>query len=532
MTSSMKRFLILFAVSFVVFFPALHGTYLYWDDTTHIINNPNLVDGHWWEFWTQEYYRLYIPVIYTVWTWVFMISSAGTAFHIFNYLLHAVNGALFFRLAQLAVPAAAPAALWLATLAYMVHPLQTEPVAWIAGGRDLLSAFFAFATAVVIWRPLTWKTAGGSTILFVLSLLSKATTAPLPVALLFIPEFRKTLTRAKMWLLGLWLACAVVVLYINKMVQQVETDNLIKPLSVTDRALTVIDIFGFYVQKIFVPWPMSGDYGRIPWLVIDKQMYMLPLIIMAVTVAILAVIKYLRPRFPIWWVLFFGVILSPVSGVVTFMAQSQSSVADRYLYLAWAGPCLAIALALTRWPRLKPVAAALVVAWAGVSFTRAHVWTDNTKFFPDMLSYNPDSFVGHTTMGVVDFGNNRMDLAEAHFKAATKLMPLSVSPIGNLAQTYHEQGRMVDIINDVVPVFEQPGFIEFNKTNKESVARCARVIARAYLSLNRYPEAHQKLCLALVLAPEDREVQSDFVRFAQEMQKRGLPVQPCPPLGM
>jgi hypothetical protein len=526
---SMIRFLILLAVSFVVYFPSLNGTYLYWDDTTHIINNPHLIEGDWLAFWTKDYYRLYIPVTYTIWTWVYMLSTSGWIYHVFNFMLHAACGVLFMRLLQLALPAVTPAALWLATLAFMLHPLQTEPVAWIAGGRDLLSTYFALWAALVIWRRDDWKGWVGSSVLFLLSLLSKATTAPLPVALLVIPAFRKTMTRAKWICLGLWLVAAAVVIQINKMIQQVETDNMLRPISLVDRLITVVDAFGFYIQKFLVPWPLSGDYGRIPWLVVEKKMYLLPMGLLAALLLVLALIKWRRPQTPLYGFSFFVIIMIPVSGIVSFMAQSQSSVADRYVYLAWAGPCILLAVAITYWPRLKYLTGAVVAVWAGVSFARSHVWVDNTTFFPNMLEYNPESFVGHTTMGVVDFGRGRMDWAEQHFKDGHRLMPLSVSPLGNLAQVYIEQNRMLDILRDIAPAFDAPGFIEFNKTNKASLARCARVIARAHLSQGANADAHRRLCLALVLDPEDRESQADFVRFSSEMQKRGIALPPCPP---
>src|SRR5262245_25208092 len=107
----MKTFFILLAVSTAVFFPSIQGHYLYWDDTTHIINNPNLVSGEWWKFWTESYYRLYIPVIYTVWSWLFLITSDPWIYHAFNILLHAANGYLFLRLARLTVPWASNTAL-------------------------------------------------------------------------------------------------------------------------------------------------------------------------------------------------------------------------------------------------------------------------------------------------------------------------------------------------------------------------------------------------------------------------------------
>ena len=321
---------------------------------------------------------------------------------------------------------------------------------------------------------------------------------------------------------------AGIVLYINKMVQQADTDNLLPSLNLVERALTVIDSFGFYLQKILAPWPLSGDYGRIPQVVLNREWYWLPLISLMATIAVFAFFKYRRRDLPLFGWGFFVTMLIPVSGVVSFMAQSQSSVADRYIYMAWAGPCTLLAFALTEWPRLQKPFIAVLVVWSAVSFARSKVWTDNTLFFPDMLAYNPESFVGHNTMGVVDFfERGRMDWAEQHFKDAHKALPLSVSPVVNLAQVYLAQNRMAEILNEIQPVFDGPGFIAFNATNRPSLARCARVIARAYVSFDRYGEAHQKFCQALVLTPDDRDIQSDFSRFAMEMQKRSIALAPC-----
>jgi len=534
------RFLVLAALTSVVVSPALGGAYLYWDDSTHIINNPQMVAHDWLSFWSDQYYRLYIPVIYTVWTWLFMISDSPLMFHMFNVFLHALNGVLFFRLCGLAVPAADAdvkagrlwqrPALWIATLAFMYHPLQTEPVAWIAGARDLLSTTFALAAAIVMWKAARVPQFLLGTLLFLLSLLSKATTAPLPVALLVIPAFWAGAGRVKLAWLGAWLPLAGVVLYINKVVQQGETDNLIKPLSVGERLITMLDIFGFYTQKFFVPWPLTGDYGRIPSVVLGKQLYVMPIAIFFAAVAVLAFCKWRWRGFPLFGILFFGLMMSPVSGVVTFMAQSQSSVADRYVYLPWAGPCIMIAMAAVRYVRLRPLMLAVIACWCVVMFVRSGVYKENQTFFPNMLEYNPESFVGHTTMGVVDFSAGRFDLAEQHFKDAHRIMPLSVSPVGNLAQLYLEQKRMSDILAVIEPIFDGPGFIAFNKSNPESVARCARVIARAHMAFGRLGDANRKLCQALALAPTDPESQNDYRNFVLELQKRSLPANPCPPM--
>ena len=87
---------------------------------------------------------------------------------------------------------------------------------------------------------------------------------------------------------------------------------------------------------------------------------------------------------------------------------------------------------------------------------------------------------------------------------------------------------MSEILNEIQPLFDAPGFIAFNATNKASLARCARVIAHANASFGRYGEAHQKFCQALALTPDDSNIQSEFARFGLEMQERSIALPPCP----
>ncbi len=67
-------------------------------------------------------------------------------YHVVNILLHAGNGVLlFFLLRRLQMPAA-----WLAAMAWTLHPVNVESVAWITELKNIQSGFF-FLLSVLCW---------------------------------------------------------------------------------------------------------------------------------------------------------------------------------------------------------------------------------------------------------------------------------------------------------------------------------------------------------------------------------------------
>lgn len=521
----MWRFILLLALSSAVFFPGFSGGFLYWDDSTHIINNPALVRGDWLTFWREPYYALYIPVIYSLWTMVYAISSSPLAFHIFNVVLHGLNGWMIYRLLKLSLPETPDGVgpgrgvIWLATLAFLFHPLQTESVVWISGGRDLVSTALGLVAVLILWERDSWRAYLLATVLFVLGLLSKATLAPLPVAILLLKEFRARLWlangRARLTVLGIWVASAIAILIVNKIVQQDNTEAMLKVPALPERFVIMADILGFYIQKIVVPFPLAPDYGRIPESVLAGQWYVLPAAIFAFTLAIVILARVFGQVkvFEGW--MFFGFILSPVLGLIPFMAQAQSSVADRYVYLAWFGPVLGLATLATQYPKFKIALAILVSTWMGLSFSHSQIWKDSDTFFTAMLDYNPDSFVGHTTIGVVKFQAGRLDLAEKHFREAHRIQPMLVSPVGNLAVLYWEQRRFDRIVAELEPLFANPDFIKANLTTKPSLSRMGRIVARVQKMQSRVGDAHRSWCQAFALDPQNQDGAPEFLAVQQ-----------------
>ncbi|MGE4133127.1 MAG: hypothetical protein AB7F86_15905 [Bdellovibrionales bacterium] len=489
-------YIALILLAAVVLSPALSGGILYWDDVVNITNNTPLLSQNWWAIWSESYYGLYIPVTYTVWSFVYSIWSDPMAFHILNVVLHGLCAGVLYALTRTVWPDSKRVVAWVAALAFLLHPLQVEPVAWISGGRDLLSAFFGLTAILILARSNATRDLLIATVVFSLGLLCKALIAPLPFALLVFQRFRLGLTKKKWIFIIIWENAAFAALVINQKVQFANTEVMLKRLPLPERILTALDTAGFYLRKLVWPWPQMADYGRIPEVVINEGLFWGSLIPLGIFAAVIAhgIWRKKWPELEGW--AFAAIAVSPVLGIVHFMAQSQSTTADRYMYVPLAG----VALALGHFAGRSRIAlfaiCPVLLAWAIADFNRAAVWKDNLSFFSDMIEKNPQSFPGHTTIGVVFFQKGQPDKAIEHFKIAHAIRPDMVSPVSNLAAMYWETRQLDKIFHEIEPFLRSREFIEKNRNQKGSLSRMARVLGRAYYYADRKHEAHRTLCFA------------------------------------
>ena len=104
---------------------------------------------------------------------------------------------------------------------------------------------------------------------------------------------------------------------------------------------------------------------------------LLPAAIFAVTLAAAIAARIFKTKAVFEGWMFFGFILGPVLGIIPFMAQAQSTVADRYVYLAWLGPVLGLAALATRYNKFKIGLSLLLCLWATLSFERSKIWRDS-----------------------------------------------------------------------------------------------------------------------------------------------------------
>jgi protein O-mannosyl-transferase len=325
------------------------------DDLTHVVENPNLAPVTWQRLaglWTTAYEYLYIPVSYTLYAaeavaarW---FEAAGPTappspwlFHLVSLVLHAaatlVVRRILLRRSGHAWGATAGAAV------FAVHPLQVETVAWISEQRGLLAGLLGL---VAIDRFLAWcdgpegdhearREYGIGLGAFLLALFAKPSSVVTPlVALCLARDDMKRAPPAIMAALAPWFACAAAIAVLTRLVQP--ADLTTASGFVVERLLVAADAIGFYARKLVMPWNLCVAYGRTPQVVLADPAT--PWVAAGVAAALAAIV--ILPSLQAWRLptLLFLLPLVPVLGLVPFVFQNQSTVADRYAYLSMLGP--------------------------------------------------------------------------------------------------------------------------------------------------------------------------------------------------
>lgn len=150
------------ALTFLFFRPILGYDFLLSDDEPNIYRNAGVTSLHGAAFWQWSLTDIetslrYKPVTWWVFhgLWTLFGANAG-AFHACSLLLHLVNTCLVYVVIRRAFARelgnAADGVRWLAplliTLAWAVHPLRAEPIAWAAQLSYPLAAFFILCASL------------------------------------------------------------------------------------------------------------------------------------------------------------------------------------------------------------------------------------------------------------------------------------------------------------------------------------------------------------------------------------------------
>lgn len=430
--------LLLATLVFAIFSPALHNNFVGYDDPDYVLNNPHVNSGlsranTIWAF-TAVHANNWHPL-----TWlshqldVTLFGLNPQGHHLTSLLFHVVNTVLLFLwltgLTGRQVPSAFVA------VAFGVHPLHVESVAWVAERKDVLSTFFWFLT-LLAWtaytkRPHLWRYLL-TALLLSAGLLSKQMLVAVPV-LLFLLDFwplqRGRRILEKLPLLALSAAAAVTVMLVQgntgatSSLQQLRLD-----LRLSNAAVSYFRYLGKVTWpanlSVFYPFPDNIPVGE-----------------MAAAVAslvALSTLAFLRRKQNPWLALgwaWFVVTLLPVIGIIQVGMQAM---ADRYMYVPAVGLFLAVAfqidaLALPAKRACASAAIAFLAVWATFTWRQIPVWHDGLTLFTQALAADPNNFVAHDNLGVELDRRGRFDEALFHYRETLRIRPDDRNGAANFA---------------------------------------------------------------------------------------------------
>ena len=452
----------LVAATFIAYYPAWHGGFL-WDDDNFVPHGFSqsrycTVSGL-EDIWLHRAFHQtlqYYPLTYTMcWVGYHIWGLDTSGYHMMNILLHALNAILLWLvLRQLKVPAA-----WLAGAVFALHPVNVESAAWIAECKNTLSCLFylcAILASLKFWLPEEtagpdsppvtrlkgWKVYWLTYVLFLCALLSKTNTVPLPaVVLLLVWWKRGKITRADVYPMLPFFATAVGIGFITHCLEHnLGAHGKDFQISLVDRCLIAGRDYWFYLEKLFWPCPLITIYPR--WKIAPSPPLAWLSLLAFVPVAIILWIARHSWGRPVFVALaYFGGMLFLVLGFFNVYYFNFSFVADHFQYLALMGPlalvCAGIAMLLRRLGKaqliLAPFLAACLLALLGfMTWDRCRAYANIETLWRVTLAQNPDAYMAYNNLGDTLLTEGKADAAIEQYQKSLALHPD--------AQIYHNIG--------------------------------------------------------------------------------------------
>ena len=282
---------------------------------------------------------------------------------------------------------------------FLLHPIQTESVAYLAGRSEAVSVMIVFAAfTVFLYRrkpAVGWGTALLVLALFGAALLSKEHTIALPALLLLTdywwnPGFSLRGIGGNWKLYGMTaLGAAGGVAFFWKLITSAQTAGFhVQGLTWYQYFFTQCRALFVYPAEFLFPVRLTADWDfPVSGTILDHGA-----IIGLVALAALSVLAWhYRRRFPLASFGFFAylVLMAPTSSILPI----KDPVAERRIYLSMLG-LLLIVVDVLRHVRVEPkkLAAALavvVLAAAVATRLRAAIWADPVSLWQDTAAKSP-----------------------------------------------------------------------------------------------------------------------------------------------
>ncbi|MBN2017523.1 MAG: tetratricopeptide repeat protein [Candidatus Cloacimonetes bacterium] len=437
-----------------------------WDD-----KDPNLIENKYLQnpslkniahFWIMPYAQMYIPMSYTSWALVKEIGQLlpfgnsvdgfnPFAFHLFNILFHILNSILVFKILRLLIKGNLPC--FIGALFFLLHPLQVETVAWITEFRGLMSAFFGFSSLYILLKNDVYSCKDlsskclkiryiNSLILFVLGMLSKPSVAVISIIgfLIYLFYFKIDVWQSFKKVIP-FIIITIPFVFILRYVQPSSFHTEVAPI--WSRFFIWMDTINFYLLKTIIPYPLVTTYTRTFQNLLPHFWFYLEWIIPPLLV-FLAIRADRKNRILFLGLLIFIAGFLPVSGLISFVFQKWSNVADRYVYFSMFGFGLIIAWLLDTYRKKLiwvPIIIVLLLFTILTRIVQIPVWKNSLILWSHALTHGEPNTYAYNNRGIAFQKSGDYKNALEDFKKSIILNSLHTKSYYNIGIVYAENAR-------------------------------------------------------------------------------------------
>jgi len=415
-----------------VFLPVLHFPLLAWDDSFNVSDNARLnlsVDGICWMLFGSSLGHWSPLTWFTLALDRALWNGSALGYHLTSVLWQAIDATLLFLLARRLLQPAAKRALdadvgaLFAALAWAVHPLRVESVAWVSERRDVVSGAFILA-CLLCWtfgaeageNPAGARWRRAAFVLGIAAMTAKVFAVVLPAILLILDA---RLRGGARWREKLpWLVPAGLSAAFNSFAQS------------GSGAAVGFAAFGLRARLLQAAYGLAFDARKSVWPAHLSPLYETsflldpaPFLLSAVGVAAAAVVIWRRRRAWPWLAqaaLAYVLFALPALGL---FKSGRMTAADRYAYLPSLPLALLAGAALARAASRPARAAATAAVFALAVGARAElpVWSSDAALWSRACGEQPLSYFARVRLSAALKAEGRDDAAAAALDEARDL---------------------------------------------------------------------------------------------------------------
>jgi protein O-mannosyl-transferase len=482
---TLPAIILVIAATLIAYWPSLWHDFVNWDDPyyvyknesirklnantiKHLFSTDTIVMGNW-----HPITMLTLAVDYAFW------GNDPFGYHLTNLILHILAsmgaGILVIQLFENKGMALFTA------LAFALHPLHIESVAWITERKDVLFTLFYFL-AWITWNK-SPKHKGWyalSLLLFALSAMSKAMAVTLPV-ILICTEYLKHRNIPWVKVLPFFILSFIFGFIGINAQRSAEALKYHIDFGLWDNMQIAGYGVWFYAGKLIWPMQLSAFY---PYPVKVDGSLPLPFLVACITSLLLVlsvgVLVYMEKRVVAFCLAFFLITIFPV---IQLIPLGEAMAADRYMYLSsWSCFILLYLVfqyfvqkySVLRYPFVI-LACAVILFWGYRVRERLPAWASGKALWEDVIAQYPDQYFawnnlgtlyydkqdyeqaipifrkvlemnpkykdGHNNLGTIYALRNALDSAIYHFELAVALDSQYTAAIFNLGYAYGLKGR-------------------------------------------------------------------------------------------
>lgn len=451
--------LIVFFNSFFNGFVSDDGLLVVKNQTIHSLTNiPILFTGS--IFYNGDVLQLsgsmYRPITSSFYALLYSIFGPNASgFHIFQVFMHIANTIIIFLIFRRFFKSYISIIL---ALLFLIHPINSETIAYIAALQDILFFFFG---SLAFYLSLTMKEKLAKYIwialLLLLSLFAKETGILFLIIILFHDYFlRRSIIKKT------FSACVIVLiiytyfrLFVGHITYNAASFAPIMNLSLTERLLNTPSVILYYISKTFLPIHLAISQQWIVSLKTITDFYIasiLDVILIGVVFWLGKIIHISHNKYFKTYIFFSFWLLTGLMLHSQIFFALDGTVADRWFYFPLIGILGFIGVISEiyikkhdirrKYILLLVIMPALVALSVLTIMRNANFYDDLTLFSHDVL-YAKESSALQAGLGVALARDKQYSEAEYHLLKSVELDPKSGSNWNNLGNRYMQSGKLL-----------------------------------------------------------------------------------------